>query len=225
MITGSTGFAVWIGDESGSAIGRRHAMPLFYCAFSAPSLMWLLPGREVPCSICNIPGMLTSVSITAPNDVGASQAAISTFRGLKTAGTHNSVVSWSFSPSQKWSAVSPHPGCVTLSSFNCLYKHLSMHCCTVLAIVPITQLGSSFLLNLPSSVTSSASSSSTSWLSKLARLLRLTLITTTISWNIVSGSLVMIPAFSAFLISSCFWLIAVSTSWTRFPATAVSLST
>ena len=55
QLTGSTGFAFQIGDESGSAAGARLAIPVFDCGFPEPSLISLLPEREVPGGICDIP--------------------------------------------------------------------------------------------------------------------------------------------------------------------------
>jgi len=93
--------------------------------------------------------------------------------------------------------------------------------------VPITQPGWSSSLSLPSSVSSSLySSSSTSCSSsELARSLRLCPIAFNISSNVFSGFPVVPPTFSPLVISFSFCIIAVSAYWTRFLATAVSLST
>ena len=61
--------------------------------------------------------------------------------------------------------------------------------------------------------------------SELARSLRLSPKAFNNSSHVVSGLVVINPTFSAFLISSCSYFIAVSESSTRFLATAVSLST
>jgi len=61
-------------------------------------------------------------------------------------------------------------------------------------------------------------------LSELVKLLRLSPIVIIISWNIVSGSLVVNPTVLAFLLSSCSFSIAVLESSTYYLATSVSLN-
>jgi len=107
----------------------------------------------------------------------------------------------------------------------CFCRNLSMRCCTVLVIVPITQPCSSSSLSLPCSVSSSSSSSPSSPSSELGRPLRLSAIANSSSWNIFSGFLVVNPASSACVISSCSCWTAAAASPTRFLAPAVSLST
>jgi len=121
-------------------------------------------------------------------------------------------------------AASSHHGGVNLLSFNCFCRNLSMHCCTVLVIVPITQLGSSSSLSLPCSISSSSSSSLSSQSSELARSLRLSPIATSISLKVFSGSLDIDPAMSACVISSCSCWTAASAPSTRLLAPVVSLS-
>ena len=214
--TGSTGFARWIGNESGSTLYGRHAMPFFNCAFPEPSLIWLLPGQEVPWGWSYIPGMISKVSISSRNDVGAGVDRTPCVWGLTTAGTVNSVVAYFYSLSQNKSPTSPHPGCVNSSSFICFFRNLSMHSCAILEIVPITQLGKSSLLSLPSSVSASSSSSRSSSFSELARSLKLSPISFNISWHVLQGILIVNPAYSVFVISSCSWLTAVCASSSRF---------
>jgi len=100
-----------------------------------------------------------------------------------------------------------------------------MRCFTVIVIVPITQEGSSSLLSLPCSVSSSSSSSPSSPSLEHARSLRLSPIPTSISAIVFSGFLNVNPVSSACIISSCSCWTAASASWTRFLAPAVSLST
>jgi len=115
----------------------------------------------------------------------------------------------------------------SVSHASCICWNHSMHCGTILDIVPITQPGSSSSLTLPCSVSSSssASSSPSSSLLEHAISLRLTPIAYNISLNVLSGFLVVYPHFSAFVITSCSCMIAVSASWTRILATAVFWST
>jgi len=97
----------------------------------------------------------------------------------------------------------------------------------MLEVVPITQPGSSSSLSSPSSgsFSSSSWSSPLSPSSELVSSLRLSQTEFNLSSNVVRGIVVVKPPFSAFLISSCSCLIAVSASLTRFLATAVSLYT
>jgi len=123
--------------------------------------------------------------------------------------------------------VSPHPGCIKWLSFICFCQNLFMQCCTILEIVPFTQLGSSSFLSLPSCGPCTSSSSSFPFSPSLehARLLRLSSMVYNISTNIVPGFLAVSHPFSVFFKSSCSCFIAVSASSTHFLATAVSLST
>jgi len=195
--------------------------------FRKAGLIWQLDGQDVRCCICTFPGMLSRISISSPNVVGADGAVTSSICGWTTSGTFHSVVSFFLSLWWKYSATSLHPGCVNRSSFICFCRKLPTRCCTILEIVPNTQPGSSPSLSLASSGSSSSSplSSSSSWSAWLASSLRLSLMAFKISSNAVPALLVVPPAFSAFLISYCSWLITVSASSTRFLATAVSIST
>jgi len=224
-LTGGTGFTLRIGDESGSAAGARPTIPVSDYGFPEPSLIWQLRSREVTCGICHIPGTISRHSISTPNVVGAGVAASLSVCGLTTAGTFNSDVLDFLSLALKQSAELPHPGCVNSSSFICFCRNLSMHCCTVLEIVPITQPGLSSSLILPCSVSSSSSSSPFSPLSELARSLILSAIATIISSNVFWGYVIGNPTFSAVPGSSCSCVIAAPTSSTCFLATMVSLST
>jgi len=58
MHTVSTGFPFSDVDESGSAAGSPLRMLDFHCGFSEPGLILLLPGGEVPCGLCDIPGTM-----------------------------------------------------------------------------------------------------------------------------------------------------------------------
>lgn len=117
--------------------------------------------------------------------------------------------------------------CINLSSFICFWQKRSMLYCTILDILPITKPDSSSSLSLPPGGCSSSFSSSSPFPTslELGRLFRLSLMAFKILSNLVSRLAVVSPACSAFLISSCFCLIAVSLYSTRFLATAVSLST
>jgi len=152
QLGGSTGFTLWIHNEAGSAPGAKLAIPVFNWGFPEPSLMWLLPGWEVHWAISDIPGTISRDSRSSPNVVGAGAAASSVVCGLMTARTINSHVPYSLSLSQTKSAASLHPGCVNVSSFISFCQHLSLHCCSVLEIVPITQPALSSSLSLPCSV-------------------------------------------------------------------------
>ena len=124
-------------------------------------------------------------------------------------------------------------GCIPISQLgqfinpHLLLQKLSMWCRTVLEIEPITQPGSSSTLSLPSIVSSSSSSlSSPSWSSsELARSLGLSPIAFDISSTVVLCFLVVVPVFSAVVISFSFSIIAVCAFWARCLATVVSLST
>jgi len=204
----------------------RDNMWLSAWGFCEPSLIWLLPCRDVTSSICDCPEMISTTYISCPNVVGDGVAAVVSVWGFTTAGIVNSVILYIICLSRKQSAVSPHPGCVSFSSLICFSRKLTMRCCTILEIVPITQPGSSSLLSLPSSVSSASSSlcSPSASSSELAWSLRLSPTAFNISSNVVSDFVVVDRAFSTFLICSCFYIIAVSASCTRFLATAVSLS-
>jgi hypothetical protein len=94
-----------------------------------------------------------------------------------------------------------------------------------LVIVPITHPGSSSSLSWPFCISASSSSSLPSASSDHAISLELCPIATSISLNVVSGSLVFNPAYSVVYVSSCSCLIGTSPSWIRFLAPAVSCST
>ena len=118
------------------------------------------------------------------------------------------------------------PGHVNSSSLIYFCRKLSMRWCTVFELLPIPQPRSSSL-GLPSSVYSSSSSSSSPFCSssEILKSLKLAPIAFYVSSDIVSGFLVVAPAFSAVLMSPCSGIIAVSASRTHFLATEVSLST
>jgi len=86
MLTDSTGFAIWISDESGCTAGVRLVTPVFGCVFSERSLSWLHPVRGVPCGFYNISGTISTHFISSPNVVGAGAAASSLICSLTTAG-------------------------------------------------------------------------------------------------------------------------------------------
>jgi len=225
-LMGSTGFEVSIGDELCSASGGRDVMCLCAWGFRWPTHIWRLPGREVSRVIGDFPGTLSTVSIGSPNVLGTDEAALCSVCGWMTPGTINSVILHFVSLSRMQSAASPQPGCVNSSSFICFCLKCSIRCCTILEIMPISQPGLSSSCSLRSA--RSSSSSTSSWQSaassELLRLLRLSPMACNISSNIVSGFVVVKPALSAFLISSCCCWIAVSPSSTNVLATAVSLS-
>ena len=224
-LTGSTGFAFSNGDVSCSVVGSKPHMLVFNCGITEPSLIRVLPGREVPCGIWDIPGTISRDLISSPNVVTAWAAASSSVCGWTMARTLNLDVPYLSFLTQKYLAASSHPRCVNSSSFICFCRNLSMHCCTVLVIVPITQPGSSSSLLLPCFVSSSSSSSQSSPLSEPARSLRLSPIAISISSNVILGSPAVNLAILACFISSCYYWTAASVSSTRFPAPAVSLST
>jgi len=145
---------------------------------------------------------------------------------VTTTRTSNSQVQNFLFLSGKWSAVSPYSGCVNSSSFCCCLRKVSMHCCTILEIVFITQPGLSSSLSLPTPVSASLSSSSSPVFSSSehTRLVKLFLIWFNIPSNGISGFLVVNRTFSAYLISSFSCGITVSVSSTHFLATAASLS-
>jgi len=192
--------------------------------FHQTSLIWLILGRDVPCGIRDIPGTMWRPSRSSSIVVGTGVAASSSVCYWMTARTLNADLPYFLCHSRKWSAAYTHPGWVNSSSFICFRRNLSRRCCTIFAIVPITQPGSSSSLSWHSSVSSSSSSSPSSPSSELARSLRLPPIATIISWNQFSGSSSVNPTFSAFLVSSCSCWTAASASWTWFLAPAVSLS-
>jgi len=57
-------------------------MLVFDCGFTEPSLILLLPGWELRCGICEIPGRISRQSIYSPNVVGAGAAALASALGL-----------------------------------------------------------------------------------------------------------------------------------------------
>jgi len=195
--------------------------------FCKPSLIWLLPGREVTCGNCDLPGILSRVPIGSPIVLRTEQDVSTSVGGWSTAGAFSWVVPYFLSLSQEYPAEYPQPGCVNSLTFICYCRQRSMRCCTISEIVPITQQGESSLLGLPCSGCSLPSSSSTpsSPSSEVARSLRLYPIEFNISSNGVSDFVVVIPAFSALPISSCSCLIAVSALSTLFLATVVFCST
>jgi len=71
---GSTGFAFSIGDEWGTAAGARPGIPDSDWGFPDGSVIWLLPGREVAYSICNILGTLSRHFKSCSNVVAAGAA-------------------------------------------------------------------------------------------------------------------------------------------------------
>jgi len=224
-LSGSTGHAFWIGDESGVAEAPRSALPVSNSGFAEPNLIWLLPARDVPCGIRDIPGTILRDSMSSPNVVRAGAAASSSVCGLMTAGTFNSDGLYLWSCSLKPFAASSHHSCVNSSGCICIFRNISLRCYTVLEIVPISQPGLSSSLSLPCSVSWWSSSSPSSPSLKLAISLRLSPIATIIPWNIVLWSVVANPVFSAVSVSFCSSLIALLASSNRFLATVVSLST
>jgi len=90
--TGSTCLDCWIWDQSGNGVGGRDGMHSFVCSFCQPSLIWLLPGGEVTCGICNFPETLSRVSRGSLNVLATYDPASSAVWGWMTAGTSNSVV-------------------------------------------------------------------------------------------------------------------------------------
>jgi len=87
--TGSTCFDVWISDQSGIGAGMGDGMHSCVCGFHDPCLIWLLPGREVTCRICNFLGTLSKVSIGWPNAFGGDDTASSDVWRWTTTGTFN----------------------------------------------------------------------------------------------------------------------------------------
>jgi len=125
--TGPRGFWFLFGDTLGTELGGTDAMPLSDCGFSDPTLIWQVHGWEDPFSICDCPGTITILFIWSPNVVGDGVAAVVSGCGLTTAGILNSAIPYFISLSQKWSAVSPNPGCVNSSCFICLCRNHSLH--------------------------------------------------------------------------------------------------
>jgi len=142
-LTASTGFAISKGDKLASIGGSRLGIHVFDCGFTQPSLIWMLSGEQIPCRICVIPGSMSRHSISSPNVASAGATASTTVCGWTTAGTLNLDVTECLSHSWRESAASSYPGCVNSSSFICYWRNLSMHCCNILLILPITQPGSS----------------------------------------------------------------------------------
>jgi len=137
----SAGIKSFFGDKSGTALCRRDAICLCDCGVSEPCLIWLLPGWEVVCSICDCPETISRVCICSPNVVNISVAAVVSVWGRTTAGTINSAVLYIIAHSQKYLATYTHPGCNNLSCVICFCRKLSMCYHTSLEIVPSTQLG------------------------------------------------------------------------------------
>jgi len=179
------GFEFWMIDVSRPTVGARLVIVVFNCGLPETILIRLLPRWEVHCGIHNIPRTMSRLSICSPNVFSVGADASSSVWGLTTAGTLNSGVPYFLSPSRRESAASSHPSCIILSSFICFYRNVSMRCCPILVIVPITQPGLSSSLSWPCSVSSSSSSSTSSpWLEH-ARSLRQSPIATIICWNVI----------------------------------------
>ena len=147
----STGFEFWFCNELGAASAWRNAICLYYCGFSDPCLIWLLPGQEVPCSIHDCPGTISRLCKSSPHVVGDGVAAVISFWGLTTARTLNLAVPYFVSLSGKWLDTSHHCGWVNSSSLISFCRNLPMPCCTIWAIVCITLPALSSSLSLPSS--------------------------------------------------------------------------
>jgi len=201
-------------------------MPFCVCGSSKPDLFWLHPGWEVPCGICNCPGMISSLCITTPNVVRDDVTAVASVWGFATARTINIAISYFVYLSQKHSIMPTLPGWVSSLNIIRFYQKLTKRWCSGVETVPITGPGSSSLLSLLSSVSCSSSSwsSASSLLSELARKLRQSPMAFNISSNAFAGYLVVDQAISAFLISSCYCIITVSVSSTDFRAAEVHLS-
>jgi len=59
--TGSTGTTFNSGDESRLVSGASDDIKMRECRFQEPCPIWMLHGREVPCSIWDIPGIISRV--------------------------------------------------------------------------------------------------------------------------------------------------------------------
>jgi len=70
-LTSPTGFAFRMSGGSGSMAGTGQGEAVFDCGFPQPGLIRLLPGGEVPCCNCDMPGTMSKHSISSPNVVGA----------------------------------------------------------------------------------------------------------------------------------------------------------
>jgi len=79
-LKGSKSCDFWIGDKLGIGAGPWDGMRASVCGSHKPSLIWLLPGQEVTCGICNVSWTLSRVSIGSPNFVGTGDAAWSAAR-------------------------------------------------------------------------------------------------------------------------------------------------
>jgi len=141
-------------------------------------------------------------------------AAVISVWGFTTAKISNLAIRYFIRVSGKYSATSPHSGCVSSSSIICFCRKHFMQCCNILEIVPITQPGLSSSLSLPRSGFSATSSScfTSSLVPGHACSLRLSQIAINISAKVLSGSLVVDYTCSTFLISSCSCTIGVSAS-------------
>jgi len=146
--------AYLICNETDSMPGRSEDMRLGDCGLPELCLIWLLPGWDAHCSVRSILGTIWRVSICSSNVVRGGAAPTWSIWDITTAGTFNLVITYFLSLPQKYSAESPHPGCVNLSYVICFCRNLSS---TVFEIVPITQPGSSSSLSLPCSVSSLSS--------------------------------------------------------------------
>jgi len=101
MFTGWSGVAVTSCDESGDPSGLRDTMWLSTWGLSNPSLIWLLPCRDVACGIWDCLGMISRTCISSSNVVCDGVAAVESIWGCTTAGTFSSVVLYSIFLSRK----------------------------------------------------------------------------------------------------------------------------
>ena len=147
-------FGFLFGDELGTMSVEGDATSFCCRGLLESSLMWLHPNREFPCGICDCLGSISSDCLSSPNVLSNGLVAVMSVWNLSSAATINLAIPYLISPWQMLSAASPHPGCVILSSLICICSKLSMCCCIVLKILPITQLDLTSLLGLRSSVSS-----------------------------------------------------------------------
>jgi len=89
QLTDSTGNDIWISDEWCAALSGSDELCLHVLDWQEHSLIWLLPGQAVTCSICNSPGLLWRLSIGSPNVFCADEAASSSVCGWPTAASFN----------------------------------------------------------------------------------------------------------------------------------------
>jgi len=138
-----------------TAGARLDILQLDY-SFPKPSLICLLSRREVPSSICDNPGSTSWNFINSPIVIGAGAAASSAIYSWRMASTSHLDWMYFFSLLQKELVTSSHLRGVNSSSLICIWRNLTMYCCTVLVIVPITLPGSSSSLSWPCSISSSS---------------------------------------------------------------------